>query len=64
MFGDLTRVAAKQLGSDNQLQTKPVSQTSEQFQHMSVTYFAVHVLKCTDTYDQAHITFFVIMAIL
>ena len=64
MFGDLTRVAAKQLGSDNQLQTKPVSQTSGQFQHMSVTYFAVHVLKCTDTYVQAHITFFVIMVIL
>ena len=64
MFGDLTRVAAKQLGSDNQLQTKHVSQTSGQFQHMSVTYFAVHVLKCTDTYVQADITFFVIMVIL
>ena len=64
MFHDLTRVAAIQLGSDNQLQTKPVSETSGQFQHMSVTYFAVHVLKCTDTYVQAHITFFDIMVIL
>ena len=64
MFHDPTRVAAIQLGSDNQLQTKPVSETSGQFQHMSVTYFAVHVLKCTDTYVQAHITFFNIMVIL
>ena len=64
MFHDLTRVAAIQLGSNNQLQTKPVSETSGQFQHMSVTYFAVHVLKCTDTYVQAHITFFDIMVIL
>ena len=64
MFGDLTRVAAKQVGSDNQLKTKPVSQTSGQFQHMFVTYFAAHVLKCTDTYVQAQNTFFVIMVIL
>ena len=64
VFSDLTRVAAKQVGSDNKLQTKPVSQTSGQFQHMFVTYFAAHVLKCTDSYVQAHNTFSVIMVIL
>ena len=51
---------------DGKLYLEPtlVSQTSDYFQLMFVTYFAVNVLKCTDIHVEAHNSIFVIMVIL